>query len=260
MTGAEHTDVVCPMVPILTYHSLDESGSVISTSPAVFRQQMEQLARRDYRAITLRELHEAWDRAEPMAPRTVVLTFDDATANLLEHALPVLTALHFRATIFAVSGKLGGQNDWAGQASGIPRLPLLSGRGLAECLSAGCEIGAHSATHARLDRLSPSAWIDEVVGCGDTLQSSLGAPVTSFAYPFGYVSAALRDVVSQHYRVAVGTDLRLASPIDDRYRLPRVEMYYWRNPSIFPLFGRRAGDWYLRARGVARALRPSWTS
>ena len=106
-------------VPILTYHSLDDSGSVISTSPAVFRAQMELLARRGYRVITLRELLDAWDSAATVAPNTVVLTFDDATENLLAHALPVLTALQFRATVFAVSGKLGGMNDWAGQAAGM---------------------------------------------------------------------------------------------------------------------------------------------
>ncbi|WP_310572329.1 polysaccharide deacetylase family protein [Gemmatimonas sp.] len=251
MTGAA--------VPILTYHSLDDSGSVISTSPGVFRAQMELIARRGYRVIALRELLDAWDRAETVAPNTVVLTFDDATENLLPHALPVLSALQFRATIFAVSGKLGGVNDWPDQAPGIPRVPLLSRSGLAECIAAGCEIGAHSATHARLDTMSPAAWSAEVAGCREALESTLGASVTSFAYPFGHSNAALRAMVAQHYRAAVGTQLRVAAPTDERYELPRVEMYYWRSPSVFPLFGHRAGDWYLRARAAARAVRASWS-
>lgn len=245
-------------VPILTYHSLDESGSVISTPPKLFRAQMALLAQRGYRVITLRELLDAWDRAEPVAPRTAVLTFDDATENVRQHALPILSALQFRATIFAVSRKLGGMNDWSGQASGIPQLPLLSGRGLAECIEAGCEIGAHSATHARLDRLPPSAWASEVIACGHALEAELGAPVTTFAYPFGDSNAALREVVSQHYRAAVGTRLRAALPTDDRFDLPRVDMYYWRSPRLFPLFGHRAGDWYLEARAAARTVRQAW--
>ena len=245
-------------VPILTYHSLDDSGSVISTSPALFRAQMELLARRAYHVITLRELLGAWDRAEPVAPHTVVLTFDDATENLRQHALPVLTALQFRATIFAVSEKLGGMNDWPGQAPGIPRVPLLSRSGLAECVEAGCEIGAHSATHAPLERIPPSAWAREVVHCRHSLESSLGVSVTSFAYPFGHSNAALREVVRQHYSAAVGTGLRVAAPTDDRYDLPRVDMYYWRSPSVFPLFGHRAGTWYLRVRAAARAMRQAW--
>lgn len=246
-------------VPILTYHSLDDSGSVISTSPTVFRDQMKLLARRAYRVITLRELLDAWEQAVPVAPHTVVLTFDDATENLLTHALPVLTALQFRATIFAVSGKVGGLNDWPGQSSGIPRLPLLSRGGLAECVAAGCEIGGHSASHVRLDTLSPSAWADEVQGCRESLESSLGVSVTSFAYPFGHSSAALRAVVAQHYRAAVGTRLRVAQPSHDRFDVPRVDMYYWRSPSVFPLFGHRAGDWYLHARAAARTVRAAWS-
>ena len=259
LTGTSVASAARATVPILTYHSLDESGSVISTSPAVFRAQMELLARRAYRVIALRDLLDAWDRAETVAPNTVVLTFDDATENLLPHALPVLSALQFRATIFAVSGKLGGVNDWPGQAPGIPRLPLLSRHGLAECVAVGCEIGAHSVTHARLDTLSPSAWSTEVVACRETLESTLGVPITSFAYPFGHSNVALRAVVAQHYRAAVGTALRVAAPTDDRYDLPRVEMYYWRSPSVFPLFGHRAGDWYLRARAAARAVRAAWS-
>ncbi|WP_411281026.1 polysaccharide deacetylase family protein [Gemmatimonas sp.] len=245
-------------MPILTYHSLDDSGSVISTPPTVFRAQMEMLARRAYQVITLRELLDAWDRDAAVAPNTVVLTFDDGADNVRQHALPVLVALQFRATIFVVSGKVGGINDWAGQAAGIPRLPLLSRSGLAECLASGCEIGAHSATHARLDRMPSAAWAGEVVACRDTLESSLGVPVTSFAYPFGRSSVALRDTVGQHYRVAVGTRLQVATPTDDRYDVPRVDMYYWRSPSIFPLFGHRVGNWYLKARAAARPLREAW--
>ena len=47
-------------VPILTYHSLDASGSVISVSPETFRCQMHALSRWGYRGITLAELIDGW--------------------------------------------------------------------------------------------------------------------------------------------------------------------------------------------------------
>ena len=40
---------------ILTYHSLDDSGSVISTPPSLFRRQMEYLAGRGIPVVTLAE-------------------------------------------------------------------------------------------------------------------------------------------------------------------------------------------------------------
>ena len=42
-------------VPILTYHSIDSSGSVISTAPNIFRRQMRYLSESGYNAMTLRE-------------------------------------------------------------------------------------------------------------------------------------------------------------------------------------------------------------
>ena len=42
-------------VPILAYHSLDESGSVISLSPSAFRGQIQFLRRKGYRLLSLAE-------------------------------------------------------------------------------------------------------------------------------------------------------------------------------------------------------------
>src|SRR6266480_6947225 len=111
--------------PILTYHSLDDSGSVTSVPPRFFREHMNSLAQRGFAGISLSELIDAWDGVGNLPPRPVVLTFDDGFANLLEHAAPLLSELRFRATIFVVSGRCGQTNDWPNQAADIPRLPLL---------------------------------------------------------------------------------------------------------------------------------------
>src|SRR5439155_17807337 len=47
--------------PILTYHSLDDSGSRVSTSPAQFRRQVELLRTGGFEAITPAELLAVWD-------------------------------------------------------------------------------------------------------------------------------------------------------------------------------------------------------
>src|SRR5436190_23997767 len=86
--------------PILTYHSLDESGSVTSVRPQFFRKQMHSLARRGFVGISMSELLDGWDDIAPLPARPVVLTFDDGFANLLDYAAPILSELGFRATIF----------------------------------------------------------------------------------------------------------------------------------------------------------------
>src|ERR1043166_6308036 len=70
-----------PDTPILTYHSLDESGSVTSVRPRFFREHMRSLARRGFVAISLSELLDGWDGIAPLPPHPVVITFDDGLAN-----------------------------------------------------------------------------------------------------------------------------------------------------------------------------------
>ena len=48
MIGRLVVEKYSPGIPILTYHSLADSGSIVSTSPALFERQMEALWRRGY--------------------------------------------------------------------------------------------------------------------------------------------------------------------------------------------------------------------
>src|SRR3954470_8233749 len=92
-----------PSCAVLTYHSLDESGSVISIRPDVFRRQMQTLAANGVKVVPLEDLF--------AHPGAVAITFDDGFANLADHALPVLEHLGLPATIFVVSGYCGKRNN-----------------------------------------------------------------------------------------------------------------------------------------------------
>src|SRR2546425_11305891 len=101
-------------VPILTYHSLDASGSPISTSPALFRDQVQLLRERGFQGITLRALLAAWGGGPAPRPRPVVLTVDDGLRSDLEQAPPVLPEAGCQATGFAVAARRGPDNGSAG--------------------------------------------------------------------------------------------------------------------------------------------------
>ncbi len=145
--------VIKQAIPVLTYHSLDDTGSVISTSPVVFRDQMMLLRERGFRAVSLADLFSYWeDGSQP--ERIVALTFDDGFRNAAQYAAPVLCELGFRATLFALPGLCGRENTWRGQLPGIPKLPLLSWAELAELARSCFEIGSHGLTHRDLTVLS----------------------------------------------------------------------------------------------------------
>lgn len=244
-----------PAVPVLTYHSVDDSNSVISVAPRVFHQQMKLLHHWGFKGIRLADLLDAWEGKRSLPSQPVVLTFDDAFHNLWDHALPVLEELDFRSTIFAVAGHCGGKNDWPSQIPGIPRLPLLSWPELRKLAAAGFEIGAHGITHTPLPTLSEGEAELEVGGAQAILQEHLGQSVTVFAYPYGLANAVHRRLVAAHYRGACGTDLGVAWPSDDRYWLRRVEMHYYRAPALFRLFPTRLGRTYLGLRAFGRTCR-----
>ena len=72
-------------VPILTYHSLDDSGAVTSVAPRDFICHMRSLVQAGFTGISLSDLLDGWEGRSRLPPKPVVLTFDDGFANVLEN-------------------------------------------------------------------------------------------------------------------------------------------------------------------------------
>lgn len=249
-----------PAVPILTYHSLDDSGSVISLAPAVFRRQVRSLRDRGFRGIALGDLLDSWEGTRELPERPVVLTFDDGFRNVAEHAAGLLDELGFRATLFVVAGHCGGTNDWPTQPPRIPRLPLCSWSELRELAEGPFEVGGHGMTHAPLAGLSEDAERREIVASKNMLEDRLGRAVDLFAYPYGVAGASAREIVREHYRGACSAEMAAARAGDERDWLGRIDVYYLRRPLAFDLFGTAAGRAYLALRAFGRSCRALWPS
>lgn len=233
---------------ILTYHSLDASGSVISIHPDMFRRQMELLAERDVPVVPLAEIRKS--------PGAVALTFDDAYRNFLRHALPVLTRHRLPATVFVVTGRVGTFNDWSQKGyAGIPRLELMGWPELVEVAAAGVELGGHSVTHPDLAAIPPGRAREELRRCREEIAERTGRPPRSLAYPYGSSSPDVRRVAAEFYEVACGTELRYVRPDDDPFDLPRLDVYYLEDLVRFEraVTGRAAAR--LAFRRVLRRLR-----
>jgi peptidoglycan/xylan/chitin deacetylase (PgdA/CDA1 family) len=228
---------------ILTYHSLDESASVISVRPAVFERQMEVLAASGTRVVRLAEV-----RSGP----GVALTFDDGFENFAEVAAPVLARYGFPATVFLVTDYCGRQNDWPGQWAGASRLPLMSWSRIQELSAAGIEFGAHTATHPDLSRLEAGRAREEMVTSKRRIEDATGRPVESFAYPYGAVNLEVRRLVAENFAVGCSTRLGYVGADSPREALARLDVYYLAWPGMFRrLFGVATRS-YLRLRGVLR--------
>jgi len=91
---------------VVTYHRVDDPENrphlypgVISATPSEFRRQVEHL-QREYRVLSIWELLECVKEKQPLPPRSVLITFDDAYFDFAEQAWPILRELNLPATLF----------------------------------------------------------------------------------------------------------------------------------------------------------------
>jgi peptidoglycan/xylan/chitin deacetylase (PgdA/CDA1 family) len=215
-----------PGTPILMHHQVGphRPGSPLNrwrVTERDFDWQLETLSRLGYRGVALRDVFESPEPESPRpATRRVVLTFDDGYRGVSERALPVLSAHGFSATVFVVSDRIGGVNDWDGESPGEPLLSADEIRGL---LRAGIEIGSHGATHRALTELDDRELAREVAGSKETLERIVGAPVTSFCYPYGNFDDRVVEAVRvAGYRAATVIRGGISKDLSDPFRLKRV--------------------------------------
>ena len=241
------------MRAVITYHSIDPSGSAISISETEFRRHMRWLASSGLPVVSLEAL-----LTSPADSDAIALTFDDGFQSFGAVALPLLSEHSFPSTVFIVTGKVGGGNTWeSGAASSFPVLPLLDWGGIARAVEAGVTLGSHGRTHRRLTALEPAELDNEVGGSLADFQRELGVSPAAFCYPYGDAASRERDAVARSYRLAVTTELRAVGPEEDRANVPRIDAYYLRAPGRLESFGTPAFERYLNVRRRGRRLRSS---
>ena len=239
---------------ILTYHSIDDSGSVLSISPRIFAEHMRILAERGVEIVSLREIVRRMNGQGGAGP-AVAITFDDGFRNVYEQGFPILRQYRFPATVFLVTDYCGGMNSWPSQPASITRQPLLSWTQIKEMNQAGITFGSHSRTHPNLTKVSARATEDELVGSKQAIEDGLGAPVDTFAYPYGAYQDRVKELTRAHFALACSTTLGFVNPGSDGFALERLDMYYFQRVFLMRHLFSPAVAAYIRARGIMRGLR-----
>lgn len=243
------------MRAIITYHSIDSSGSAISISEHQLRHQISWLARNDeISVVSLEALLTANDN-----DHAVALTFDDAFKNFRTIAAPILTGHGFAATLFVATSHAGGTNAWSTPrgAGQIPMLPLMDWDDIASVAERGISIGSHARTHRALPSLCAADLHDEITQSADDLRRELGKRPAAFAYPYGMATQRERNEASRVYDHAVCAELSVIRENFDRYMLPRIDAYYLRKPGVLESFGSPKFNRFLKIRNRGRQLRTS---
>ena len=215
-------------VPILMYHSIDDTGPVelapYRLSPGAFASQMRYLAEHGYYSVSLEQWAQAIVAGRRLPGRPIIITFDDGYVNFQQHAWPVLADAGFTATMFVVTDKVGATADWD-QVTG-ESLPLMSWDDLRSLQARGLIIGSHCASHASLPTLDTEAIIDEGVRSRTRLQQELGIDTRSVAFPYGHADDRVREALARAgYEIAVGTWGGTSTLLHNPRNLPRIEIF-----------------------------------
>ncbi len=241
-------------IVILTYHGLDDSGSVLSVAPPIFAEQMRILRDLPVRVVALEKI--ACALVEGSAVEDLVaITFDDGFRSVFEHAVPVLQRYGFPATVFLVTDYCGANNAWPGQPAWAPRAPLLDWTEVREMAAGGVVFGSHTRTHPDLRRVRPAQAHEELTGSKKAIEDATGRPVVTLAYPYGVSDASVRRLVEAHYALACTADLRFVRAGADRLALPRLDVHYLRRPALFARILSREVSGYLTLRRWLRDVR-----
>ena len=106
------------------------------------------------------------------------------------------------------------------------RCPQLQPDDLVQFEAGGIAIGSHSVSHPCLDRCPEAEIREELVGSREHLESMLGHPVVSLAYPNGNVDERVRRCAADAgYELAFRFDHRLQrAPIADPLMVSRVRV------------------------------------
>lgn len=202
---------------VLCYHG------VLLTQKGLFRRQVMVLDHKSNMSNT----HPETCNATVTGKARILITFDDAFANLLDNALPILEEFHIPAIIFVVADNLGCRPCWrmpdghpdvnemtmtADQLTKISNNPLL-------------RIGSHTLTHPDLTKISREQLKLELADSKAKLEKLVRYPIEDLALPHGsYNNEVLSMAEAVGYKRIYSLDPKPINPKKGSVVLGRFPM------------------------------------
>jgi peptidoglycan/xylan/chitin deacetylase (PgdA/CDA1 family) len=148
----------------------------------------------------------------------VVVTFDDGTADFVEHALPILERHRLPVTLYAATAFIDEGRAFPGDGRPV------SWQGLADACATGLvDVGSHTHGHRLLDRLPPDEVDAELDRSIELIGGHLGRTPLDFAYPKAVPGSVIADrALRKRFRSAALAGTR-PNPVGttDPHRLAR---------------------------------------
>jgi peptidoglycan/xylan/chitin deacetylase (PgdA/CDA1 family) len=194
-------------VPILVYHTVDESGNTYSITRRQLNQQCRWLVEHGYTSITLRQFWRAARGLTDLPPNPVILTNDDGDPSTRRFAR-ILERYGLVGTYFVnnVSPLTRHQIRWLAQWGSVE---------------------AHTVSHVALSGLDYEGQVAEIAENRAYLEEITGQPTRFLAWPYGAVNeSAIEAAEAAGIIVALGLGGTAANlDTTDWYTIPRIMIF-----------------------------------
>jgi peptidoglycan/xylan/chitin deacetylase (PgdA/CDA1 family) len=227
--------------PVLLYHRIartSDPGDPLCVSPEQFEAQMRYLVEMGF---TTHGLSDGVGARKP-----VVLTFDDGYLDTYSTAFAILDRYRLTATVFLVTGSIGGTTGEWGPP--VP-VPLMTWAHVEEMARHGISFQSHTRTHPDLVQCSDAAALAELLESRAEIEDHIGTEVDALAYPFGRYDPRVVALTEQaRYRSAWAAGLAIPGPLSrERFQISSKDTM-----SSFVVKASGWGAWLRRARDAAR--------
>lgn len=176
-------------VPVFMYHGVTDAvwGSAeLFVSPSVLEEQLKYLVENGYDPIWFEDLREVDKYDKP-----VILTFDDGYLDNYTELFPLLQKHNVKATIFVITGWLGGEKYLTPE-----QVTEMSQSGLVS-------IQSHTWSHKDMDTLPAEAQREQMSQSKLDILRLTGKEPTVLCYPRGLASNTTLELLPEYYSFGV---------------------------------------------------------
>lgn len=217
-------------IPVLLYHRVGYSSGYLTVTPERFNRDLIRLSDNGYQTISLAQFNKFISGSSvSLPPKPILITFDDGYADNYENAYFSLLNYGMVATFFIITDLL-----WTPGR--------VSPENIREMQQNGMAFGSHTMRHRNLANL-PLADIEEELNCSrTTLESILGIPIDSIAYPQGgYNANVIKTAKAAGYRCGFTTMHGTCSAGAPPFELRRIPVFSYDSNIISVINKRRHG-------------------
>ena len=177
-------------IPILLYHYVEYNKDKrdflrdsLNIPPHIFEAQIKTLQAAGYTFITPKNLPKLLDAPSADDKKYAILSFDDGYEDFYTDVFPILKKYNAPAVNYVVYNFIG-------------RLNYLKESQIKELVESELiEIGSHTLNHTSLTGVNEQLAETEIEQSKKLLEKAFGVKIESFAYPYGFYNAQVKQMV-----------------------------------------------------------------